>query len=340
VDLGVWNMVIKRLLAGILLAGLCGVAHATSVTTPVTGYIRNGSAPQAGAVFNVSSGAVSGQFSMGGNAFPSGVGTANQCLVSNGSGLTQYGSCAGQASGNVILNQSIPQASAVFNVSSGTVSGQATVGTLQGASLSLCGDSTHALSWNNGSFGCQTLSGGSGGGGYAVQPATVTFLLNQGFTASTGTINGNFSVTNVSSTSYTSVGYVTVSSAPFTINGTGGSLTVNDNTTLGAGANFSSEVVNTISGSASTINWQKGNKQRLSVNSSATLTFTAPSGPCSLTLRIAHDVTTNSYTITWPTMKWSGGIAPTLTQTSGAIDIIGIYFDGTNYNGSAGLNFQ
>lgn len=42
-----------------------------------------------------------------------------------------------------------------------------------------------------------------------------------------------------------------------------------------------------------------------------------------------------SYTITWPgTVKWAGGVAPTLTTTVGAIDVLGfICVDGTNWYG-------
>jgi len=43
---------------------------------------------------------------------------------------------------------------------------------------------------------------------------------------------------------------------------------------------------------------------------------------------------------TWDTdIKWSGGTSPTLSDSSGNIDILSFYFDGTNYYGMASLNF-
>lgn len=47
-------------------------------------------------------------------------------------------------------------------VSSANVTGQMRVGTLQGAALATCGDSSHALSWTGGSFGCQAITGSPG----------------------------------------------------------------------------------------------------------------------------------------------------------------------------------
>lgn len=122
-----------------------------------------------------------------------------------------------------------------MTASSATVSGQMTVGTFQGASLATCGDSTHALSWTGGSFGCQSISVpagsgdnlGSGEGSYGV--ATTT----GGFTGAV-TVGGAF--TNTSSTTVTGVGGITVTY------GVGAStVTVTDNA-YGAGWNGSTLV--------------------------------------------------------------------------------------------------
>lgn len=60
--------------------------------------------------------------------------------------------------------------------STGVVTNSWTAGTYFGGGLATCGDSTHALSWGSGSFGCQaiTASGGSGGSSLAVTTGTNT----------------------------------------------------------------------------------------------------------------------------------------------------------------------
>jgi hypothetical protein len=46
------------------------------------------------------------------------------------------------------------------------------------------------------------------------------------------------------------------------------------------------------------------------------------------------------YTVTWATVKWSGGTAPTLTATASRMDIFSFFSDGTNWYGVvAGQNY-
>lgn len=49
-----------------------------------------------------------------------------------------------------------------------------------------------------------------------------------------------------------------------------------------------------------------------------------------------------SFTITWPaSFEWPGGIAPTLTTTTGQTDIISVYYNGAKYIGVvAGLDYS
>lgn len=46
-----------------------------------------------------------------------------------------------------------------------------------------------------------------------------------------------------------------------------------------------------------------------------------------------------SFTVTWPTIKWAGGVAPTLSTAVGAEDIITLYYNGTSYYGHAVTGF-
>jgi len=90
-----------------------------------------------------------------------------------------------------------------------------------------------------------------------------------------------------------------------------------------------------------TIDWRLGNKFRFTFGSqNDTFTFTAPTNPCTLMLTLIQDGT-GSRTATFPaTVKWAGGIEPTLTTTAGARDKIALDWDGTQYDGVASLDFK
>ena len=57
-------------------------------------------------------------------------------------------------------------------------------------------------------------------------------------------------------------------------------------------------------------------------------------------LKIIQDGS-GSRTITWPaTVKWPNGTGPTLSTAAGAVDIVTLYYDGTNYYSVASLTFS
>jgi hypothetical protein len=74
----------------------------------------------------------------------------------------------------------------------------------------------------------------------------------------------------------------------------------------------------------------------------ATITLT---GACSLTITgltaggtynlIVKQDATGSRLMTWPTIKWSAGAAPTLSTAANAIDIVSLIYDGTTLFGTA-----
>jgi hypothetical protein len=101
---------------------------------------------------------------------------------------------------------------------------------------------------------------------------------------------------------------------------------------------FSEQAI-TSSSNVATIDWKLSNKAKITLSENiTTLNFTAPTKPCNLLIKVIQDATPR--TIAWPAaVKWNGGAPPTLTATSGARDIIGIYFDGTYYYSSATQNF-
>lgn len=101
-----------------------------------------------------------------------------------------------------------------------------------------------------------------------------------------------------------------------------------------------SEVDDGNSSTADTIDWTTGNFHKSTLTGNVTYTFTAPSGPTTLVLKLVQDAT-GSRTATWPaSVKWPGGTAPTLTTDANATDLISFYYDGTNYWGSSVLDLQ
>ena len=104
---------------------------------------------------------------------------------------------------------------------------------------------------------------------------------------------------------------------------------------------FTGEEDNGDSGSGSvTIDWTVNNKQKITLTGSPTLVFTDPAGPSNFIFRIIQDAI-GSRTITWPSnIKWANGTPPALSSGGQEIDILGIYFDGTDYYGNLSPNFS
>jgi hypothetical protein len=104
------------------------------------------------------------------------------------------------------------------------------------------------------------------------------------------------------------------------------------------GLSFGQVVAQTGSG-ATSIDWTSSSKQRVTLTGNATLSFVAPIGVTTTTLFIQQDAT-GGRTITWPAgMKWSTGSAPTLSTGAGAVDMVTLLYDGTNYWSQFTANF-
>ena len=90
----------------------------------------------------------------------------------------------------------------------------------------------------------------------------------------------------------------------------------------------------TSSSNATAISCAAGNSFIHTLTENTTFSFTnAPSSGASFafTLKLIQDSTAR--TVTWPTLKWAAGTAPTITTTSGGIDVFVFYHDGTGWFG-------
>lgn len=86
------------------------------------------------------------------------------------------------------------------------------------------------------------------------------------------------------------------------------------------------------SSTAFTADWNNSNVQSVTNTGAATVTFSNPNSGGVYTLIITAG--TGAAQWTWPAaVKWAGGTAPTLTTTSGKIDVITFLYDGTSYIG-------
>ena len=104
----------------------------------------------------------------------------------------------------------------------------------------------------------------------------------------------------------------------------GGELDAGENT-----IGFTERVNSSSSGSA-TIDWTKSNHQVITLTENTILTFTAPSKPCNLTLRVKQNAT-GGWTATIPIGKWPGGTVSNFSTNSNAEDILTIYYNGSEY---------
>lgn len=93
-------------------------------------------------------------------------------------------------------------------------------------------------------------------------------------------------------------------------------------------------------GSAKTVNLANGLAQKLTLNNATpcVLTLTNPLSGQSYLIKLVQDAT-GGRAITWPgTVKWPLSTAPTLSGAN-KIDLINLYWDGTNYFGSFSTSY-
>jgi hypothetical protein len=83
---------------------------------------------------------------------------------------------------------------------------------------------------------------------------------------------------------------------------------------------------------AITLNLANGTVQILTLTGSPTITMPAAVAGKSFIIQLKTGA--GSYSVTWTTVKWPGGTAPTITSTASRMDIYSFFSDGTNWYGT------
>jgi hypothetical protein len=100
---------------------------------------------------------------------------------------------------------------------------------------------------------------------------------------------------------------------------------------------YSSSLPFNTSSATTSINWDKGVRQKLVLSTSVTTLYLINPTPGGIYELIVTQDGTGGRTITWPAnVKWSGGTIPTIPSTANASIIITFFYDGQNYFGSIG----
>lgn len=107
-------------------------------------------------------------------------------------------------------------------------------------------------------------------------------------------------------------------------------------------ATYNGEVDNGNSGTSKTIDFTTGSAQKVAMTGNCTFTLTAPSATSRVQIKLTQDAT-GSRTAVWPTSSpgkvyWPTA-TPILTPTANAIDIVTLWYDGTDYFAVATQNF-
>ena len=93
------------------------------------------------------------------------------------------------------------------------------------------------------------------------------------------------------------------------------------------------------SSTAITLALTNGTVQIITLTGNATITMPTATSGKSFIMFLKQDAT-GSRTVTWSTVKWAGGTAPTITSTASRQDIYSFFADGTNWYGvTVGQNY-
>ncbi len=174
-----------------------------------------------------------------------------------------------------------------------TLTGQAASGA--NSDITSLSGLTTALSVPQGGSGATSLTGIVKGNGTSAMTAV---------TAPTGAIVGDTDTQTLTNKTFTNPTVTNYVETPFTAN----------------------------SSTAITLALTNGTVQIITLTGNATITMPTATSGKSFIMFLKQDAT-GSRTVTWSTVKWAGGTAPTITSTASRQDILSFFADGTNWYG-------
>ena len=103
--------------------------------------------------------------------------------------------------------------------------------------------------------------------------------------------------------------------------------------------NYTETAYSANSGTAITLALTNGTVQIITLTGNATITMPTVGAGKSFILLLRQDAT-GSRSVTWSTVNWAGGTAPTITGTASKQDIYSFFSDGTSWYGvTVGQNY-
>lgn len=127
----------------------------------------------------------------------------------------------------------------------------------------------------------------------------------------------------------------------YTTSGSGTVVALNNTPTLTnpTVTNYTETLYTANTGTAITVSLTNGTVQQLTLTGNATITMPSASAGKSFIIMLKQDGT-GSRTVTWSTVTWPSGTAPTITSTASKQDIFSFFSDGTNWYGATiGQNY-
>ena len=209
--------------------------------------------------------------------------------------------------------------------------------------IAITGTTAASWHWEYASFDSIT---GTGACVFGTSPTLVTPALG---TPSSATLTNATGLPVATGISGLGTGVATFLATPSSTNlasaitdetGTG-SLVFGTSPTLGnpTVTNYTETAYTANTSTAITVSLSNGTVQILTLTANATITMPTAGAGKSFIIFLRQDAT-GSRTVTWSTVNWAGGTAPTITSTASKQDIFSFFSDGTSWYGvTVGQNY-
>lgn len=189
---------------------------------------------------------------------------------------------------------------------------------------------------NTDKFNFYSFAGGSYRGMFSIRPSATISGVQNSLSVTSANTGGSPSLEAVGGDSNINLALSSKGTGSISFNGT--TTFVTSTGLVSSQTGFVSPEFSAGTGAPGTINWSSGQNQTRTLTSSGSITLSNPVNGATYKLRVVQGGS-GSYTITWPTIKWAGGVAPTLSTAVGAEDIVTLYYNGTSYYGQVATGF-